>query len=135
MSTKTAKAQVLPDARTLIETQYGCGPVHFAGTNEALYERHLLFDNVVDLERASARDRFEALARSVRDILSQRWLLTEKTYEQQNAKRLYYLSMEFLIGRSLENNVTNLLLAPLARQVLKEKKLNLLEVLAQEPDA
>jgi glycogen phosphorylase len=135
MSTKAAKAQVLPDPRTLIETQYGCGPVHFAGTNEALYERHLLFDNVVDLERATARDRFEALARSVRDILSQRWLLTEKTYEQQNAKRLYYLSMEFLIGRSLENNVTNLLLAPLARQVQQEKKLNLLEVLEQEPDA
>ena len=135
MSTKTAKTQVLPDPRTLIETQYGCGPGHFAGTNEALYERHLLFDNVVDLERATARDRFEALARSVRDILSQRWLLTEKTYEQQNAKRLYYLSMEFLIGRSLENNVTNLLLAPLATQVLQEKKLNLLEVLEQEPDA
>jgi glycogen phosphorylase len=135
MSTKTAKAPARPDPVTLIKTQYGCGPVHFAGTNEALYERHLLFDNVVDLERASARDRFEALARSVRDILSQRWLLTEKTYEQQNAKRLYYLSMEFLIGRSLENNVTNLLLAPLARQVLKEKKLNLLEVLEQEPDA
>ena len=68
MNTKTAKAQVLPDPATLIKTQYGCGPVHFAGTNEALYERHLLFDNVVDLERATARDRFEALAWSVRDI-------------------------------------------------------------------
>ena len=62
------------------------------------------------LPAATARDRFEALARSVRDILSQRWLLTEKTYEQQNPKRLYYLSMEFLIGRSLANNVTHLLL-------------------------
>ena len=84
---------------------------------------------------ATARDRFEALARSVRDILSQRWLLTEKTYEQQNPKRLYYLSMEFLIGRSLANNVTNLLLAPLAHQVIEDKKLNLLEILEQEPDA
>jgi glucan phosphorylase len=44
----------------------------------------------------------------------QRWLLTEKSYEQQNPKRLYYLSMEFLVGRSLQNNVTNLLLVPLA---------------------
>ena len=84
---------------------------------------------------ATARDRFEALARSVRDILSQRWLLTEKTYEQQNPKRLYYLSMEFLIGRSLANNVTNLLLAPLANQVIEDKKLNLIEILEQEPDA
>jgi len=135
MSTNTTKTQVLPDPAALIENQYGCGPVHFAGTSEALYERHLLFDSGVDLEAATPRDRFEALARSVRDILSQRWLLTEKTYEQQNPKRLYYLSMEYLIGRALENNVTNLLLAPLAKQVIKEKKLNLLEILEQEPDA
>jgi len=136
MSTKpVAKRDPLSDAAKLINTQYGCGPVQFAGTSEALYERHLLFDSGVDLEAATARDRFEALARSVRDILSQRWLLTEKTYEQQNPKRLYYLSMELLIGRSLENNVTNLLLAPLAYQVIKEKQLNLLEILEQEPDA
>ena len=109
--------------------------MHFAGTSEALYERHLLFDNIVELEAATARDRFEALAHSVRDILSQRWLLTDKTYEQQNPKRLYYLSMEFLIGRSLENNVMNLLLAPLAKQVIQDKKLNLIEILEQEPDA
>jgi starch phosphorylase len=43
--------------------------------------------------------------------------------------------MEFLIGRSLENNVMNLLLAPLAKQVIQDKKLNLLEILEQEPDA
>ena len=136
MSTKTVpKRQALPDAATLINSRYGCGPVQFAGTDEALYERHLLFDSGVAIEAATARDRFEALARSVRDILSQRWLLTEKTYEQQNPKRLYYLSMEFLIGRSLENNVTNLLLAPPAYKIIEDKKLNLLEVLEQEPDA
>ena len=136
MSTKTVpKRQALPDAATLINSRYGCGPVQFAGTDEALYERHLLFDSGVAIEAATARDRFEALARSVRDILSQRWLLTEKTYEQQNPKRLYYLSMEFLIGRSLANNVTNLLLFPLANQVIEDKKLSLIEILEQEPDA
>jgi len=124
----------LPDIERL-RTQYGCGPVHFSGTDEALYERHLLFDSGVDLARATARDRFEAIARSVRDVLSQRWLLTEKTYEQRNPKRLYYLSMEFLIGRSLANNVMNLLLGPVADQVIAEKKLNLVEILEQEPDA
>ncbi len=119
MVTKSAaKRQAVPDTKNLTE-KYGCGPVHFSGTDEALYERHLLFDNGVDLAAATARDRFEALARSVRDILSQRWLLTEKTYEQQNPKRLYYLSMEFLIGRSLANNVMNLLLDPLARRSSK----------------
>ena len=86
--------------------------MRFAGTSDALFERHLLFDRTVDLTTATARDRFEAAARSVRDVLSQRWLLTEKTYERRNPKRLYYLSMEFLIGRSLANNITNLLLDP-----------------------
>jgi glycogen phosphorylase len=129
-----ARRQVSPETQKLI-SQYGCGPVHFSGTDEALYETHLLFDNGVDLAEATARDRFEALARSVRDVLSQRWLLTEKTYQERNPKRLYYLSMEFLIGRSLANNVTNLLLAPLTDQFIEDKKLNLLEILEQEPDA
>jgi len=135
MSTNAAvKRLSLPDIEKLA-ARYGCGPVRFSGTDEALYERHLLFDNGVDLAEATARDRFEALARSVRDVLSQRWLLTEKTYEQRNPKRLYYLSMEFLIGRSLANNVMNLLLDPVADQVIREKKLNLIKIFEQEPDA
>jgi glycogen phosphorylase len=109
--------------------------VHFSGRDEALYERHLLFDSGVEVATATARDRFEALARSVRDVLSQRWLLTEKTYQEKNPKRLYYLSMEFLIGRSLANNVTNLLLSPLTDEFIRDKKLNLVEILEQEPDA
>ena len=113
----------LPEEAKRLSSKYGCGPVQFSGTDEALYERHLLFDSGVDLADATARDRFEALARSVRDVLSQRWLLTEKTYEEKNPKRLYYLSMEFLIGRSLANNVTNLLLAPLTNQFIEDKKL------------
>ena len=129
-----AKRQTVPETEKLI-AKYGCGPVHFSGRDEALYERHLLFDSGVDLAAATARDRFEALARSVRDILSQRWLLTEKTYEEQNLKRLYYLSMEFLIGRSLANNIVNLLLSPLTNQFIEDKKLDLLEILEQEPDA
>jgi starch phosphorylase len=115
--------------------QYGCGPVRFSGTDEALYERHLVFDNVMEMAAIGARERFEAIARSVRDVLSQRWIHTEKTYERQNAKHVYYLSMEFLIGRSLANNVTNLLLDPVARAAIKDKKLDWFELLEEEPDA
>jgi starch phosphorylase len=115
--------------------QYGCGPVRFSGTDEALYERHLIFDNVMEMSAIGARERFEAIAHSVRDLLSQRWIYTEKTYERQNAKRVYYLSMEFLIGRSLANNITNLLLDPVARAAIKDKNLDWFELLEQEPDA
>jgi glycogen phosphorylase len=115
--------------------QYGCGPVEFTGTENALYERHLLFDNVLNLAATGPRERFEALARSVRDILSQRWLLTEETYERENPKRVYYLSMEFLIGRSLANNVTNLLLDRITTQAVKQNHLDWLGLLEEEPDA
>jgi len=115
--------------------QYGCGPIQFTGTPDVLYERHLLFDNVVDLNAAGARERFEAVARSVRDVLSQRWLLTENTYERQNPKRVYYLSIEFLIGRSLANNITNLLLDDVVKQAVDKEKLDWLGALEQEPDA
>jgi glycogen phosphorylase len=115
--------------------QYGCGPISFTGTDDALYERHLTFDHVARLADATPRDRFEAFARSVRDILSQRWVLTNETYDRENPKRIYYLSMEFLIGRSLANNVANLLLEPLARQSVAARHVNLMDVLEQEPDA
>jgi starch phosphorylase len=78
------------DISKLVE-QYG-GPVKFTGTEDALYERHLVFDNVMEESAIDARERFEAVARSVRDVLSQRWVRTEKTYQRENAKRVYYLS-------------------------------------------
>jgi glycogen phosphorylase len=115
--------------------QYGCGTVKFTGTEEALYERHLLFDNIVDASQLSLRERFEAVARSVRDILSQRWIRTEQTYDRENPKRVYYLSIEFLLGRSLANNIENLLLDPITKQFIKEKNLDWLGLLEQEPDA
>jgi starch phosphorylase len=115
--------------------QYGCGPIPFVGTDNAFYERHLVFDRVIDPEVATARERFDAVSRSVRDILAQRWVLTKATYERENAKRIYYLSLEFLIGRTLSNNVSNLLLDPLVQQAVEEKHLDWLELVDQEPDA
>ncbi len=115
--------------------QYGCGPIAFVGSENAFYDRHLVFDRVIDPRVATARERFEAFSRSIRDVLAQRWSLTRSTYEKTNAKRVYYLSMEFLIGRSLTNNITNLLLSPVVQYAVKEKGLDLLELIEQEPDA
>src|SRR6266581_3882824 len=123
-----------PEIQKLLE-QYGCGPVQFTGTGDALYERHLMFDNIVDPAAVGARERYEAVAHSVRDVLSQRWVRTEKTYARQNPKRVYYLSMEFLIGRSLVNNITNMLVDPVVKRVVTEKGLDWLGLLEQEPDA
>src|SRR6201993_477548 len=137
MSTKSGMATgakaAQEDAGKLLN-QYGCGPIQFMGT-DGLYERHLHFDNVMDEKLIGARERFEAVARSIRDVLSQRWVLTDKTYEQKNPKRVYYLSMEFLLGRSLANNVTNLLLDPLVTQAANQQDVDLLSLLEQEPDA
>jgi glycogen phosphorylase len=115
--------------------RYAGAPVQFVGTQNAFYERHLVFDRAIDAKVASARERFEAFSHSVRDILARRWVQTKTTYEQQNAKRIYYLSLEFLIGRSLANNVSNLLLDPLVRHAVDEKNIDWLELIEQEPDA
>jgi starch phosphorylase len=122
------------DPSELIE-RYGRGLIPFVGTENALYERHLLFDRAIDLKVTSARERFEAFSRSVRDVLAQRWVQTKTTYEGENAKRIYYLSMEFLIGRSLANNVTNLMLDPLVRHAVLEKDIDWFELVEEEPDA
>jgi starch phosphorylase len=122
------------DGESRLLKQYGCGPVQFTGT-DGLYERHLIFDNIADLADVGQRERFEALARSVRDVLSQRWVRTEGTYERENPKRIYYLSMEFLIGRSLMNNATNLLLGPFAKRFAEKKDVDWIDMLEQEPDA
>ncbi len=123
-----------PGLAELLE-QYGCGPIQLSGTGDALYERHLMFDNVVPAAAVGARERYEAAARAVRDILSQRWLRTEETYARERPKRVYYLSMEFLIGRSLANNILNLLLDPATKQLVDAKGLDWPALLEQEPDA
>src|SRR5271157_2913814 len=115
--------------------QYGVGSTRLAGTPEALYERHLKFDNVVELESSDERERYEAAARTVRDILADRWLRTDETYARENPKWVYYVSIEFLIGRSLANNVMNLMLDPLVERAFAGRGRERIEILDQEPDA
>ena len=111
------------------------GPVTFQGDPNSLYDRHLVFDYAIDPDRATPRERYEAVARSLRDVLALRWLKTRQSYDRVDPKRVYYLSMEFLIGRSLANNVTNLLLDPAMRKASRENNVDWYELLEQEPDA
>jgi len=114
--------------------RFNRGPIELSG-DDGLYERHLLFDRVTSFESAASRDRFEAAARAIRDALSQRWLKTEQTYHERNVKRAYYVSLEFLIGRALANNVTNLLLDPVWSELCLRHRLDPLDVIEEEPDA
>ena len=86
MTSKTTADK--PSFAGLLE-RYGSGPIRFTGTGDALFERHLMFDNVADPAEAAPRQQYEALARSMRDILSQRWRRTERAYDRANAKRIY----------------------------------------------
>jgi hypothetical protein len=108
-----------PEPRSLAQA-----PSEVAGREDFSYDRHLLLDKAADPRGATARDQFEAFARSVRDALAQRWASTTEMYARRNPKTVYYLSMEFLIGRSLANNVTNLLLEGPAQTTAGRKNLD-----------
>ncbi|HTW37031.1 MAG TPA: glycogen/starch/alpha-glucan phosphorylase [Steroidobacteraceae bacterium] len=100
-----------------------------------IYERHLVIDRANDPRVATPREQFEAFAHSVRDVLAQRWATTAATYARENPKIVYYLSMEFLIGRSLANNVSNLLLDDVTESMVRRERLDWPSLLEQEPDA
>ena len=100
------------------------------------YDRHVVFDHVVPMDAATQRERFEGVARTIRDILSQRWIKTAENYDKKNPKQVYYLSMEFLIGRSLINNIVNLGVEDYVREELRsDPRQDWKEVLETEPDA
>ncbi|MEX0795009.1 MAG: glycogen/starch/alpha-glucan phosphorylase [Pirellulaceae bacterium] len=100
------------------------------------YASHLTHDNVVSLRQASQRERFDAIARSLRDRLAQRWLLTQETHKRENPKRVYYLSMEFLIGRTLVNNIMNLGAEPIVQDWLSsDEGHDWRQMVESEPDA
>src|SRR5262245_46574552 len=118
-----------------IPAHYDCGTMQFFGDPNASYERHLVYDYVIEPKQAPRRLRFEAVARAVRDLLAQRWLKTQETQEHANPKWVYYLSMEFLIGRMLTNNIVNLGVEPLAHAALAREGMDLQSLSEVEPDA
>ena len=99
------------------------------------FERHLRRTLVKDRYTATDRDRYFALALTVRDRLIERWIATQQTHHKKNVKRIYYLSLEFLIGRLLGNNVINLKLEDTCRTAMAELGLDWEALRDHEVDA
>jgi len=92
-------------------------------TVEALkkdFEHHLRYTLGRDQYTATDRDRYYSLALAVRDRLIERWMTTQQVYHKQNVKRIYYLSLEFLIGRLLGSNVMNLRMEDICQKAMKK---------------
>jgi starch phosphorylase len=105
------------------------------GHEDEWTDRYLLCHHLVDEKTAKPRQRFEALAAFIRDLVAHRWVKTRQARESADPKRVYYLSMEFLIGRTLSNNIINLAAEPFVARALQRAGWKMEELVEEEPDA
>lgn len=109
-------------------------PKNCAGIKKTILN-HLLSFQGRDPERAGRGDIYKALAYTMRDFLVEKWVTTQKSYYTKNQKRVYYLSMEFLIGRSLGNCLINMDFFQKAKKVVADMGYDLDDILDKEEDA
>lgn len=112
--------------------------IHFDTNADTIKENiihHLMSFQGRDPERSGAQDISRALAYTMRDIMVEKWIATQKTFYAKKKKRVYYLSLEFLIGRSLLNSVINLGLMEEVKKALDFLGYDLSEICDQEEDA
>ena len=88
-----------------------------------------------DMEEATPQQVFQAASLAIKDQIMDNWIETQKAYEKQDPKMVYYMSMEFLMGRALGNNIINLQASKPVREALDELGFDLNLVEDQEPDA
>jgi glycogen phosphorylase len=98
-------------------------------------ERYLLCEQLVDPLSSSLRQRFEATGRFIRDLVAHRWAMTRRERALSDPKRIHYLSLEFLLGRTLRNNLMNLAAEPIVRQAMDQQGWHLDTLIEEEPDA
>ncbi len=96
---------------------------------------HLRYSLAKGDTRATERDQYTAFAHAVRDRIVERWISTQEEYGRQNTKRVYYMSLEFLIGRLLGNNVINLKADQLCRDALNDFGIDWNDLRDYETDA
>lgn len=99
------------------------------------FNRHLHCTLVKDRNVATQRDYYTALAHTVRDHLVSRWIRTQQSYYEKNPKRVYYLSLEFYVGRSLTNTMINLGIGNACDEALYQLGLDIEELEEEEQDA
>ncbi len=100
---------------------------------EVINNVKVLFRKTVD--EATEAQVFQAVAYAVKDIIIDEWIATHEAMEEQDVKTVYYLSMEFLMGRALGNNIINLCAREEIKEVLDELGYDLNKIEDQEPDA
>src|SRR5579863_3162771 len=98
-------------------------------------ERYLLCEQLADPLEANVREKFEATSRFIRDLIAHRWVMTRRVRAKSDPKRVHYLSMEFLLGRTLRNNIMNLGADAIVRQAMLRQGWNLDAIIDEEPDA
>ncbi|BAE81304.1 glycogen phosphorylase [Chlamydia felis Fe/C-56] len=108
--------------------------VNIETMKQAILNR-LYFGVVQSPESASARDIFTAVSKTVMEWLAKGWLKTQNSYYEQDVKRIYYISMEFLLGRSLKSNLLNLGILDLVREALAELNYDFDSLVQMEADA
>ena len=86
------------------------------------------------LDEANQQEIFQAVSATVKDEIMDRWLATQQTFEKDDPKTVYYMSMEFLMGRALGNNLINLCAYKEVKEALEELGLDLSVIEDQEPD-
>ncbi len=99
------------------------------------YEQHLSRSLAKRPDKASMYDKYQALALSVRDLMVDKWIATQAAYEEENPRTAYYVSLEYLIGRTMGNAMINLGLNGEARQAMQDLGLDLDAIREEEADA
>ncbi len=121
------------------KTDFGMTDFPFSDSNRQLFtnlvEHHLRFTLAKRRIQLTGQDWYNATALAVRDMLVEKMLATRARFERASAKKLYYLSLEYLIGRSLENNLFNLGIIDVCRDYLAESGIDLQTLFDEEPDA
>ncbi len=87
------------------------------------------------IDEASMQQIFQAVSYAVKDIIMEQWIATQREYEKEDVKTVYYMSMEFLMGRALGNNMINIMAYDDIKEALKELGLDINVIEDQEPDA